>query len=269
MTISDQSHNNVYALLNPDRPGDFEYLGFKFKYQPYYIGMGASTDRRFAHLFVVTNHPEYDDYKSRFIRSIIQRHGFEKVLDLAVIIKNDLSREDAADLEYELTKAIGLKCKKQGPLLNSVLGGSTYFNKFYSHNPEESKNKNSASMIEFFHQNRNKNFDDLPKMKYRRIHCLDHGIQGGGRNGNSCYYYLLISPDGGYHLMGRGCLRLCKTLFGISHTTFEDSAKRNERRSDGKFARIMRGNGIGWYAFRFTKISECPVNITMGNQQPS
>lgn len=280
--------SHLYVLLDPRKPGKFKYgdLPEEFEFEPYYIGISRHESRRFYHL---TCDLSYNNLKNNKIKKIIREVGIDKAKSLAIKLIDNLTRDQAKELEIKYISTIGRLNLGTGPLVNSTAGGdgtkdlsgkdlylrakhikeSRSGRSVYSKTPDETKLALSESMSSWFLQNRNKTYDDLPKMIERRFCTRSFGVQGGDRNGNSYYYYLIISPDGIYYIVGRGCLRYLATQLGISHTTLEDSAKRNERRSDGKFARIMRGSAYGYYSFRFKSIKECPVNITMGNQHPS
>lgn len=279
----------VYAYLNPLKSGLYKYGDYEFCNEPYYIGMSANDPyRKFSHIYEAKDNINNYSYKLNKIRKLIRECGEETVINNIIIIADNLTREDAGDLEINLISLIGRKDLGTGPLTNLTMGGegavgmsveacmkraaSILANRSprscYSYTPEESAESNSRSMIEFFYNNRNKTLDDLPELKYRRFYSRTTHGRSGTKNGMASFYYLVITDDGGYHLASKGCMKYLAEKLNIAATTIECSARDNERRSDGKFTRIMRGSGYGSFALRFSSISKCPIDITMGNQQP-
>jgi len=280
----------VYAYLDPRK--DYSKFGeFEFIHEPYYIGMSSGDPKRlYAHMYEALQ-TNSSTRKANKIRKIIRETSIEECNSNIIILKSGLTTEEAKSLEIKYIQTIGRLDKNTGPLTNLTDGGDGWFNfeltrkqtairgrliidtrsprSCYSYNPEYSKASVSESMKEFFHQNRNKTLSDIPTLKYRRFYSADTKVQGGFNNGNSSYYYLVITPDGGYHLSGKGSMRYLASVLAVAHTTIECSARDNQCREDEKFTRIMRGKGIGLIVFRFKTLKECPVNITMGNQQPS
>jgi len=110
----------VYALFRPDN-GELFYIG------------AGSGNRAWAH---ISQSKYFNAPKDNLIREIISK-GYD---DLIVkIIKDDLSREEASDLEKSLIYAIGRQ--PHGPLLNRQSGG---LEKFENHT--DTKNQISSTM---------------------------------------------------------------------------------------------------------------------------
>lgn len=94
----------VYGLLDPRKPGKFEYEGLDicFLYEPFYIGYGQK-NRLCAHFY--PSSLKIKSRKSNKIKSIIN-----KGLDVIKIkIHDNLSFDDANKIEIEIINCIGKK----------------------------------------------------------------------------------------------------------------------------------------------------------------
>lgn len=102
--------NYIYILLNKKLPGNFKYNGIEevFKYEPFYVGKGKN-NRHEVHL--IQSHNEQ-------VRKNIEINGDPEIL----IYKNNLSEEEAYNLEYKLIHSIGRKDIGKGPLYNITSG---------------------------------------------------------------------------------------------------------------------------------------------------
>jgi hypothetical protein len=103
----------IYAYLDPEKVGFFEYGGFLFGYEPFYIGKGKGK-RYLRGLNDVGN-----KIKKGKIEKIYSR-GHEPLI---VKIKSGLNENEAFDLEILLVKQIGRIILKNGPLVNIADGG--------------------------------------------------------------------------------------------------------------------------------------------------
>jgi len=283
-----ENSNYVYAYLDPRSLGPVIYGNHTFSKVPYYIGLSKLDHRKFSHLNTALD-SDKKCLKTNLIRKLIKLFGEDAVRENIIVVKDNLTHEESCELEIELIKLIGRRDLNQGPLVNHTAGGDGGVDlsgealyrrnrniaksligarSCYSYTPEESARLNSESMTKWFDQNRNKTLDDLPKLVYRRYYSQTTHLRSGSNNGMTKFYYIVVSPDGGYHIASRGCLRKLASKLNIPYTTLEISARQNEERKDGKFTRIMRSSGIGHFSFRCKSLKESPIDISMGNQQP-
>lgn len=109
----------VYALLDPRKNGQFYYEGYKFDFEPFYIGKGAPW-RPYVHIHTASKTQGYNSSrKINKIRGILS----DNLDPIIFIIKECLLESEALDLEILLIKLIGRKDYSLGPLLNLTNGG--------------------------------------------------------------------------------------------------------------------------------------------------
>ena len=121
----------VYVLLDSSKPGKFSYSGYNFTYEPFYIGKGSG-DRIKNTIY------DKSPFKSNKIKKL-KRYG-KKIISLK--IKEDLTLNEAYDLEIFLIKEIGRRDINNGTLVNLTDGGEGRLNSEHS---EETKIKISKS----------------------------------------------------------------------------------------------------------------------------
>lgn len=280
---TDTFNSYVYAYLDPRKPAT-SYEGLYFKHEPFYIGMSAVGDpgRKFSHYYEAIRSKE-NNYKLNKIRYIKKELGEEKLLENIIVLFDNLSPKQAEACEAELIESIGRIDLNNGPLTNLTSGGmgiygasdEFYFKRaknihksrqgrsIYSLTPEETKDKVSESMSNWFKQNREKSIKDLPDLKYKRFY-LENLKKG-------LYYYLIISPDGGYHFVSKNSICQASKILKISNATLTWRAEQDYKNENKTFARIMRGSGKGYYCLMFKTLEELITffeDVTMGNQQP-
>jgi len=107
----------VYIYLNPIKPGLYDYKGYKFSYEPFYIGKGCGT--------------RLHDHLKRDKCNIIKTEIIEELLNLQlkpIIIKYKqyLFENEAFELEKLLIKTIGRIINLTGPLSNIQPGGEGF-----------------------------------------------------------------------------------------------------------------------------------------------
>ena len=103
----------VYAYLDPEKIGVFEYGGFTFGYEPFYIGKGKGKRCQRG----------LNDRKNKIKRSKIEKIYLRNQEPLIVKIKSGLNEKEAFELETLLVERIGRIVLKTGPLTNITDGG--------------------------------------------------------------------------------------------------------------------------------------------------
>lgn len=112
-----------YILLDPTKPGKFQYENFSFEYEPFYVGKGKGNR--------IDSHDKPKDTKT-YKRAKIQKI---KKLDLEVIkikLFENLTESTSLELEKSTISLIGRKDKNEGPLLNLTDGGDGVSGKIYT-----------------------------------------------------------------------------------------------------------------------------------------
>lgn len=110
----------VYALLDPRRPGVFEYGKLQFLFEPFYVGKGTGNRDR--------SHFRLGNIRVDKKR-IVSPHKVNKILKIlevglepiTVRIRIGLTESKAFDYELKLIERIGRK--PNGPLTNATAGG--------------------------------------------------------------------------------------------------------------------------------------------------
>lgn len=131
----------VYALLDPRKPGIYEYGPIRFAHEPFYVGKGKGTRDR--------SHFRLGDLsaESKKIRSPFKRNKIRKILEsgqqpITIRIKNNVTEDRAFSYEIRAIELIGRKCDG-GPLTNATAGGEGISG--YTH-ADNAKQKISAYM---------------------------------------------------------------------------------------------------------------------------
>lgn len=119
------SNSYVYIYLDPRKPGKFNYIGYNFEFEPFYVGKGTKS-RIIRHLKEVDRNPLKVNKISK-----IKKEGY-----LPIIIKlvSDLTDEEAVKIEEDLIRSIGRIVAKTGPLTNIPERGNVYTE--YKHKQE-------------------------------------------------------------------------------------------------------------------------------------
>lgn len=119
----------VYVLLDPRKPGDYQYGPLRFKHEPFYVGKGKGN--RDASHFRLGNiardaKTQKNTHKVNKIRKIVEA-GFYPA---PVRIKSDVTEIRAFELEVKAIRLIGRG--KHGPLVNCTDGGEGTSGYIYS-----------------------------------------------------------------------------------------------------------------------------------------
>lgn len=113
----------VYALLNLNQPDVYNYGDVSFDYRPFYIGSSSDKKRMYLHC------------KNKNGNSLVYKYiNYLKKYEIPfkeIIIFDNLSRQCAYEIEYELIKIIGrvIKNKKDGLLYNTSPCNTDDYNK--------------------------------------------------------------------------------------------------------------------------------------------
>lgn len=110
----------VYVLLDPRKPGDYEYGPLKFKHEPFYVGKGKGR-RDISHFrpgnLRIDSKRFKNTKKANKIRKIMEA-GF---MPLPVRIKSNVTEVNSFRFEVKAIELIGRG--KNGPLVNCTDGG--------------------------------------------------------------------------------------------------------------------------------------------------
>jgi len=110
----------VYVYLDPRKQGRYPCGDISVLYEPFYIGKGHGR-RCFTHLRRIKN-LENNHLKNKILK-ILAEFSKENFKRYILIIKDNLSEEDALKLETSLIETIGRADLKKGPLTNLTNGG--------------------------------------------------------------------------------------------------------------------------------------------------
>lgn len=108
----------VYVLLDPRKPGIFQYGGYNFEHEPFYVGKGKG-NRCLDHLVHIRSNKS-STYTARKIRKIFQECQLEPIIRKMYI---NLFECVALETEIFLISQIGRMDLKNGPLTNLTNGG--------------------------------------------------------------------------------------------------------------------------------------------------
>lgn len=117
----------IYVYLDPRKKGKYNYNGLEFEFEPFYLGVSKNESRKFTHLdgakkYLMDGkvHVRYRNNRKIYKIAKIINEGFEPII---LIYKNDLTEEEAYNLEKEYVSKIGRLRNDEGPLLNYLPGG--------------------------------------------------------------------------------------------------------------------------------------------------
>ncbi len=115
----------IYAYLDPRKPGEFKFGNYIFEFEPFYIGKGKTTtvyNRMYRHLEFVKNRGidlTNNQYKFNLIKQILD----DNLEPLIIKVEENLTEENAFNLEKLLIEIIGTRINLKGSLVNISNGG--------------------------------------------------------------------------------------------------------------------------------------------------
>jgi len=221
----------VYILLDPRKPGKYEYLGLDigFLFEPFYVGKGKGkrVTNHFLPCELKRNTPKVNRIKK--IMKNINDYPF------ALKICDFISKEEANNLEMKLIKLIGRKDLGKGPLVNLTDGGDggngyvpslqlrEYFSRIrkgVSHpSPsQETRHKISISLTgrraNFSEKDRKRRSERMIQYNKNRIsHWKGEGNPNYGKgigfdNPRAYQSFLVLDNEGKIYFVEKGTLRL-------------------------------------------------------------
>lgn len=115
--MSTISNYFVYVLLDLRKQGEFIYEDYRFKNEPFYIGVSHRKERLNEHFWK----SQENTFKQAVIRKILKEGCLRE--NITLIMLKDLSKEEAFNKEKEIIGKIGRRDQKLGPLTNLSSGG--------------------------------------------------------------------------------------------------------------------------------------------------
>lgn len=123
----------VYVYLDPYKRGNFNYGSYIFDFEPFYIGKGSG--KRFSmHLF---KYYCFNNFLSHKINKIKNTNNTPIIIQY----QNNLTEEEAYNLEYDMIKSIGRRDLNTGPLTNLTDGGIGGKHRVYTNEQRELRRK--------------------------------------------------------------------------------------------------------------------------------
>ncbi len=113
----------VYIILNPLKPGRYQYQDITFFEEPFYVGIGK---RRRAFIHFQEHSLKEKSHKNNTIKSILKTGKKPTV----VFFSKNLERKKAEFFEIFLISQIGRRDLKKGPLTNKTDGGDADTSKY-------------------------------------------------------------------------------------------------------------------------------------------
>lgn len=108
----------VYAYLDPRKNGEYKYGDFYFEYEPFYIGKGCRW-RLTQHISQAKNNKRHKSPRTQKINKLLSIG----LMPIIIRVKEQLTNDDAYELEYKLIKLIGRIDLGTGCLTNCSEGG--------------------------------------------------------------------------------------------------------------------------------------------------
>jgi len=131
----------VYIYLDIRYSGEYKYEEYEFNYKPFYVGKGKNK-RKYSHLKMKDTH---NKHKNNIIKKIFELNTIPEI----ITIKENMSEEEAFELEKKLVKLIGRENIGTGHLTNLTDAGEGTSGAIWS---DESKEKIKGENNSFFNK---------------------------------------------------------------------------------------------------------------------
>lgn len=132
----------VYALLDPRKPGVYQFGRWKFDHLPFYIGKGHN-NRKDSHVYDLRARSKKVELIKRLLKAGLR--------PISTVKRGNLTEGAAFTLERRLIQAIGRQDLGTGPLLNLASGGSGASGAI--HSPETRARRSDAVRLAHARQN--------------------------------------------------------------------------------------------------------------------
>lgn len=163
----------IYAYLDPRKPGEYKYGNYIFEFEPFYIGKSKTTtvyNRMYRHLEFVKNRGidlTNNQYKFNLIKKILEQN-LEPII---IKVEENLTEENAFNLEKLLIEIIGTRYNHKGTLVNISLGGDG--SDTFSNNPRKEEIREIRRKLMSGEKNHRYGIklEDTPSHKAKELGC--------------------------------------------------------------------------------------------------
>lgn len=191
--MEEESKHFLYMWFDTRYFGPFKYGDLFFELMPRYVGISKSNRRLTKHLWECYKNIEDNKIKGQVFRKIKEETGEDPKV---IILKTDLTVEEAKKIEIEYIAKIGRIINESGPLCNVTLGGESGHGLIPWNKGLTKESDDRLKRIAEIH----KNNPNLPARK--RIGKLNNWYKAkrnGTNNPAHKYEYHIFDPNGNYH----------------------------------------------------------------------